>query len=452
MDKVHTAAIYCRLSEEDRNKTGPESESIQNQKTMLEQYALEQGWRIWKVYSDEDYAGADRSRPAFNALLRDAKAGRFDIVLCKSQSRFTRELELVETYIHGKFMEWGIRFIGCADHADTDNRGNKKSRQINGLVNEWYLEDLSENIKSVFRSKQRNGKFIGSFAPYGYKKSDEDKNVLVPDDTAAAVVKKIFEYSADGVTVSRITAELNRSGILNPSAYKAAQYPSFHRAGMISTEWSAASVRAILTNPVYYGALRQHIREKISYKSDRIACVDKKDQILVEDIHCPLISKEEWLRAQPGKASSRHIAADPLQKKCRCAVCNQPLKVRYSHQKKYFTCAQHHVLIRRDIIEELEKRTVIDENASDLTLQGDMLRKQDLFEKLKHLYEDHAAGAVPDEVFRRLQKEWNREYRSISQRSLQQPSKSTGDYLVYPRKKGEAIPRIDTVAEEAAWF
>ena len=94
------AAIYCRLSEEDKDKrhVTDDSESIQNQKSMLIQYATEQGWEIYGIYSDDDYTGADRSRPEFNRLLEDAKHKKFDIVLCKTQSRFTRELELVEKY------------------------------------------------------------------------------------------------------------------------------------------------------------------------------------------------------------------------------------------------------------------------------------------------------------------------------------------------------------------
>ena len=136
-------AIYCRLSEEDRDKRCEldDSESIQNQKSMLCEYALEHGWNIYNIYSDDDYAGADRRRPQFNKLLEDAKEKKFDIILCKTQSRFTRELELVEKYIHGLFPIWGIRFISIVDNADTANKGNKKSRQINGLINEWYLED-----------------------------------------------------------------------------------------------------------------------------------------------------------------------------------------------------------------------------------------------------------------------------------------------------------------------
>ena len=151
------AAIYCRLSEEDRDKKHKtdESGSIQNQKAMLLAYAAEEGWEVYGIYSDDDYTGSGRNRPAFQRLLADAEAHRFDIILCKTQSRFTRELELVEKYIHGLFPVWGIRFIGLADNADTDNKGNKKSRQINGLVNEWYLEDMSENIRSVLTNRRQ---------------------------------------------------------------------------------------------------------------------------------------------------------------------------------------------------------------------------------------------------------------------------------------------------------
>ena len=136
------AAIYCRLSKEDEDKIG-ESESIQNQKSMLLQYAMEKGLDIYQIYSDEDYSGIDRNRPAFNSMLQAASEHQFDVVLAKTQSRFTRDMELVEKYLHGKFMEWGIRFIAVVDHVDTNDTANKKSRQINGLINEWYLEDLS---------------------------------------------------------------------------------------------------------------------------------------------------------------------------------------------------------------------------------------------------------------------------------------------------------------------
>ena len=187
-------AIYCRLSEEDRNKQfeDQDSNSIQNQKAMLLQYAMAQQWEVYNIYSDDDYTGSDRNRPEFQRLLHDAEQRKFDIILCKTQSRFTRELELVEKYIHGLFPLWGIRFVIIVDNADTANKGNKKSRQINGLVNEWYLEDMSENIRSVLTNRRENGFHIGAFALYGYQKDPEQKGHLIVDEEAAAVVREVF--------------------------------------------------------------------------------------------------------------------------------------------------------------------------------------------------------------------------------------------------------------------
>ena len=171
-------ALYCRLSEEDRNKVSAadDSASIQNQKSMLLQYASQQGWEVFHIYSDDDYTGSDRNRPEFQRLLADAEARKFDIVLCKTQSRFTRELELVEKYLHSLFPLWGIRFVSIVDNADTDNKGNKKSRQINGLVNEWYLVEnthepiidqaLSDQVHALISEKVKpfTSGFVGIFA------------------------------------------------------------------------------------------------------------------------------------------------------------------------------------------------------------------------------------------------------------------------------------------------
>ena len=204
-------AIYCRLSDEDRDKLhqSDDSASIQNQKAMLIKYASDNGWTIYDIYSDDDYAGSDRRRPEFNRLIIDAKARKFDIVLCKSQSRFTRELELVEQYIHGLFPRLGIRFISLVDNADTENKGNKKARQINGLVNEWFLEELSDNIKAVLTNRREQGYHIGSFAPYGYKKDPDKKGHLIIDPDAAEVVREIFTLFAEGKGKQVIARILN---------------------------------------------------------------------------------------------------------------------------------------------------------------------------------------------------------------------------------------------------
>ena len=217
--QIMKAAIYCRLSKEDEDKIG-ESESIQNQKSMLLQYAIEKGFDIYQIYSDEDYSGIDRNRPAFNSMLQAASEHQFDVVLAKTQSRFTRDMELVEKYLHGKFMEWGVRFIAVVDHVDTNDTANKKSRQINGLINEWYLEDLSTNVRSVLDHKRKEGLFIGSFARYGYCKDPNAKGKLIIDPEAADVVRRIFSMALNGIGAHKIARILNDEKIPSPTAYK----------------------------------------------------------------------------------------------------------------------------------------------------------------------------------------------------------------------------------------
>ncbi len=282
------AALYCRLSEEDKTKRTrqEDSVSIQNQKEMLTQYAHEQGWKIVQIYSDEDYAGADRNRPAFRQLLEDAQNRRFDIVLCKTQSRFTRELELVEKYIHGLFPQWGIRFVSVVDHADTENKGNKKSRQINGLVNEWYLEDLSENIRSVLKSRRQNGYHIGAFALYGYRKDPEHKGHLVIDEEAASVVREVFSLFSQGYGKTAIARILNERGIPNPTEYKrlhGLRYQQPH--GKNSTLWRYSAISSMLTNEIYIGNLVQGRYGSVSYKTKQNRPRPQSEWYVVEGTH-----------------------------------------------------------------------------------------------------------------------------------------------------------------------
>ena len=125
----------------------------------------------------------------------------------------------MERYLHRDFLLWGIRFIALVDRVDTGVQGGKKARQINGLINEWYLEDLSDNIRAVLDFKRREGRFIGSFAPYGYRKDEADHNRLVPDPQAAQVVREIFRRYLAGEGTARIAAGLNAAGVPSPTAY-----------------------------------------------------------------------------------------------------------------------------------------------------------------------------------------------------------------------------------------
>ena len=297
-------AIYCRLSKEDVNKRQPESESIQNQRDMLCRYAMEQNWDVYRYYCDEDYSGADAARPEFNRMLHDAEAGRFDIVLCKSQSRFTRDMELVERYIHGLFPRWGIRFIAVADNADTELRGNKKARQINGLVNEWYLEDLSENVRMVLAHKRRNGQYLGSIPLYGYRKDPADRHRLIIDEPAASVVRQIFARFLAGLGPQGIARMLNEAGIVNPTVYK-------KQDARCSPLWNRGTVSRILRNEMYAGVLVQGRQTRESYKSKRTVNVPEQDWVRIEGAHEAIIPPAMFRGAQD-RLSARSRTRGPL--------------------------------------------------------------------------------------------------------------------------------------------
>lgn len=297
------ADIYVRLSDEDRDKrcVTDESESIQNQKSMLVNYCIEQGWQINNIYCDEDYSGADRNRPAFNKMLKDCEEGKVDIVLCKTQSRFSRDMEIVEKYIHGKFLEWNIRFVSIVDHADTSVAGNKKARQINGLINEWYLEDLSDNIRRTLSHKKHKGEYCCPYAPYGYMLDPEDKHHFVIDPPAAEVVKSIFEMYKKGMGYMRIAKALNEKQIPPPGVYKEMQGLNYRNPNAESTssrQWRDSSIYYILRQEVYTGAVVQGKSKNLSYKNKKRIKLPKSEWIVVPNMHEPIIDKELWTDVQ----------------------------------------------------------------------------------------------------------------------------------------------------------
>jgi site-specific DNA recombinase len=314
---VDKAAIYCRLSKEDvdRLRKGDDSESIQNQKMLLMDYAMQHNMMIYRIYCDEDYSGTDKDRPEWKRMLVEAKKGEFNVILCKTQSRFTRELETVEKYIHGLFLEWGIRFIGVVDKVDTNIEGNKKARQINGLVNEWYLEDLSNNIKAVFRKKMEAGQFLGAFAPYGYQNDPKDRHRLIIDEEAAKVVRRIFDLYKEGYSIKRICYILTELHIPTPTAYKQGmgytyKNPNSNSATSMRGVWGPSTVRRILTNTTYLGVLTQGKEKKLSYKSKKVVRAPESEWIIIENNHEAIIERSTFEQVQRMLEAKRTVSGD----------------------------------------------------------------------------------------------------------------------------------------------
>lgn len=448
-------ALYCRLSEEDRNKVSADddSASIQNQKSMLLQYALQQGWEVFHIYSDDDYTGSDRNRPEFQRLLTDAQAHKFDIILCKTQSRFTRELELVEKYIHGLFPLWGIRFVSIVDNADTDNKGNKKSRQINGLVNEWYLEDMSDNIRSVLTNRREKGFHIGAFALYGYQKDPNQKGHLIIDPEAAAVVRRVFALFAQGYGKTAIARMLNEEGIPNPTEYKRQKGLRYQAPpGKTGTLWKYTAIAHMLTNEIYLGHMVQGRYGSVSYKTKQNKPRPKEQWIRVEHTHEAIIDQDLWDRVQTlihAKAKPFTVGSIGLfAKKVRCMNCGYIMRSKKSHGRHYLQCSNHHVSKDACIgsfisVEKLEQIVIQEINRlSELYLNEEELernlelpnalpaQKQRLLEQrdriqaqleeyqkgLRELYLDKVRGILSEEDFLSLSQDFSREKAQLEHR------------------------------------
>ena len=281
---MEKAAIYLRLSKEDVEKGEREnSRSIENQRVILEEYARVHQLQIYDCYVDDDYSGLYFERPAFSRMLSDAARHEFTVVLAKSQSRLSRNMEHTEYLLHNLFPQLGIRFLGVVDGVDSAQRAGKKARQINALVNEWYSEDLSENIRAVYQRKMQNGEYLGAYAPYGYRKSKEDSHKLEIVEEEAYWVRKIYDMYLKGCSTQEIQQELVKNKVETPSA---------KRKGNHEYQWSISTIKKILSNEVYVGAVIQGKSKRRSFKEKKIVSCPKESWIVVEAMHAPIVERE----------------------------------------------------------------------------------------------------------------------------------------------------------------
>ena len=392
---MNECAIYVRLSDEDRNKkTGDiDSESIANQKKLLIDYALKNDLNIYSIYSDDDYSGANTDRPEFMRLIEDAKNKCFTTVICKTQSRFTRDMEMVEKYINGLFVELGIRFIDVIEHIDTSQEGSRKTTQINGLINEWYLEDLSLNVKQTLKTLRNQGKYIGSFVCYGYKKDPNDKRKIVVDEPAASIVKKIFELYLQGNGYSLIAKYLNEQHVMTPTQYKVANGSNFKNMNIKKINvWTISTVSTIIKNQMYTGCMVQGKREKISYKSNKYRKKTEKEWSIIPNTHEAIISLSDYEKVKKILSNKKKFPTGQKSSvfvgKLKCMQCGSLLKkVHEDKQRIYFRCP-HNVagvkmckgifiaesLIRKEIQKQLLE--IIKQYYDELYIQNELDKKK----------------------------------------------------------------------------
>lgn len=358
--KQYRTAAYVRLSVEDSGKPG--ADTIEGQKNLLLHFIEnEKSLSLYGLFCDNGRTGTDFERPEFEKLMEAVKHGEVDCIVVKDLSRFGRNYKETGNYLERIFPFLGVRFIAVNDGFDTltaERGADGYLVPLKNLINEVYSKDISKKSGSALATKQKNGDFIGAWAPYGYRKCADDPHKLEPDEAIAPIVRQIFQWRVDGMSVTRIAKKLNDSGIPSPSAY-------LYNTGVCKTEkyngaiWHIQAVKIILTRQVYIGHMVQGTKRQSFYEKRRQYKKPQEEWVIVENTHEPIIDRDTFEKVQEimrqrneeyfeklGRFSYLETTENILKGLIYCADCKRPL-VRYknvSHNKKLwytFICQTH---------------------------------------------------------------------------------------------------------------
>ena len=287
--------MYIRLSREDGDKQ--ESESISNQRNILQRYVKENDLCFVKEYVDDGVSGTTFDRAGFNEMLQDIENKNINMVITKDLSRLGRDYIKTGYYIEDYFPKNNVRYVAITDGIDTYlDSTNNDITPFKAIMNDMYAKDISKKIRSVYKEKQKQGEYLCSTTAYGYKKHPSIKNKLVVDRKVKSVVEKIFDMYSNGHGSSEIVDYLNNHQYLSPSGYR--------KTGVVQDEnktgynWNEVTVCNMLRNEVYIGNTVQNKKSVISYKVKKIRTVEKENQIRVNNTHEPIIDKDTFEKVQ----------------------------------------------------------------------------------------------------------------------------------------------------------
>lgn len=336
MQEQYIVGIYCRLSRDDER--AGESVSIENQKELLSRYVQEQGWTLYDYYVDDGVSGTSFDRPGFNRLVADATAKKINLALCKDLSRLGRDYIEAGKYTDFIFPSLGCRFIALNDGVDTAKQNNEMVMILKNVMNDLYARDTSAKIKAVKRSTFKSGKYIGCYAPIGYRKDPEDHHHLLIDPMTAPIVKRIFDMRMQGYSFRKIARTLNEEKVPSPRGF---YYLSEQRENLRGETpfWNDVTVKSVLRNEVYLGHMVQNKTGTVSYKNHKQIAKPEAEWIRVENTHEALVSQETWdfvqsldnhpSRNRSGKSGVVHLYASVLH----CMDCGATMR-HYSDSRK----------------------------------------------------------------------------------------------------------------------
>ena len=449
-------ALYPRLSHEDELQG--ESNSISNQKRILETYAKQNGFSNLRWYTDDGYSGANFQRPGFQAMLADIEAGKVGTVIVKDMSRLGRNYLQVGMYTEMIFPQKGVRFIAINDGVDSA-QGENDFAPLRNIFNEWLVRDTSKKIKAVKRSKGMSGKPITSKPVYGYL-MDEDENFII-DEEAAPVVRQIYSLCLAGNGPTKIARMLTEQQIPTPGTLEYRRTGSTRRYHPgYECKWATNTVVHLLENREYTGCLVNFKTEKPSYKLKHSIENPPEKQAVFENHHEPIIDRETWERVQElrkqRKRPNRYDEVGLFSGILFCADCGSVMyQQRYqtdkrkqdcyicgSYKKRTADCTAHFIrtdLLTAGVLSNLRKVTsyaakhearfmklLIEQNedgdrrrnaAKKKELETAEKRISELSAIFKRLYEDSVTGRISDEGFTELSADYEAEQKELKERA-----------------------------------
>ena len=451
-------ALYCRLSQEDELKG--DSNSIQNQRAILEKYAKDNGFENIEVFVDDGYSGVSFNRPDFQRLLEMMEQGKVAVLITKDLSRLGRNYIEVGQYTEMLFPRWDVRYIAINDNYDSLYSEGNELAPFKNLFNEWYARDTSKKIRAVVKAKAERGERVGTVVPYGYRKDPDVKGHLLVNEDTAPVVRLIFSLCAEGKGPKVIANILREKQILKPTAYR---YQTSGKYGATTdTEdiygWNDRTVAGILDNEIYLGHTINCRTTVVSYKDKRKKDIPESEWYRFENTHEAIIDKVTWdiaRKVREGKRRRTNMGdVDKYSGLLYCADCGSKLYfVRGTTIKREaynFICSRYrkhmgHELCTPHTIREMALDEIVLEEIRSVTYYArantaqfvDFIQKKssaesrrelnaktaelgrlekrngDLNALFKRLYEDHVLGKVTSEQFRMLSEGYNEEQRTI---------------------------------------
>lgn len=450
-------ALYCRLSSDD-DLVG-ESNSITNQKKMLESYALQNNFLNFQFFVDDGYSGHNFDRPDFKKMMELVEDGLVETVITKDLSRLGRNYIETGKYIDIIFPDKDVRYIAISDNVDTLADENELT-PFKNLFNEWYIRDTSKKIKNALRIKGNSGEHLTT-PPYGYKRAPDNPEQWIIDNYAAEIVRRIFKMCLDGYGANHIARILKKEKIYCPSVYKAKNNLA-NRGQMAKDEygWSNTAIENIIKNKEYCGHTINFKTLRKSYKSKKATNVPENERLVFRDTHEAIIDEDTFYNAQTCIKIKRPVnlysEPDMFAGLIFCFDCKKKMYLhREEKVKPYYGCSSSrnnctyrsikfdvltnfvsdflHSLINcvssneKYFVKTLSK--IDDEQNKNIAVENENIlfvkekRLKEISDIYKNLYEDKVKGVLTENEFMALMKTYRDEFEELQSSADEAKSK-----------------------------